>query len=172
MESWIWLSPFLSFHSEVDNVPPTRTMRPLVRYSERRIWFSLLLRTLTHVVTAFPCEKSSTAMSKAINEPCVPSITWQSFPMRPIVWMYSIIWKCFAARWLVLPLPVTLFFSSLWSDPFCRTALGFYGAWQGCRYSPFDVFLKQNTLARQGRFSFKMHFKTEESGATAYIRTW
>ena len=23
MESWIWLSPFLSFHSEVDNVPPT-----------------------------------------------------------------------------------------------------------------------------------------------------
>jgi phosphoglucosamine mutase len=31
--------------------------------------------------------------------------------------------------------------------------------------------LKQNTLARQGRFSFKMHFKTEESGATAYIRT-
>ena len=69
------MSPFLSFHSEVDNVPPTRTMCPLVRYSERRIWFSLLLRTLTHVVTAFPCEKSSTAMSKAINEPCVPSIT-------------------------------------------------------------------------------------------------
>lgn len=36
---------------------------------------------------------------------------------------------------------------------------------------PIRRFLKQNTLARQGRFSFKMHFKTEESGATAYIRT-
>ena len=59
MESWIWLSPFLSFHSEVDNVPPTRTMRPLVRYSERRIWFSLLLRTLTHVVTAFPLQEGT-----------------------------------------------------------------------------------------------------------------
>ena len=75
MESWIWLSLFLSFHREVDNVPPTRTMRPFVRYSERRIWFSLLLRTLTHVVTVLPCEKSSTAISKAINEPCVPSMT-------------------------------------------------------------------------------------------------
>lgn len=39
----------------------------------------------------------------------------------------------------------------------------------GTAHSTF--FLKQNTLAQQGRFSFKMHFKTEELGATAYIRT-
>ena len=71
----------------------------------------------------------------------------------------------------VAELRLIIFLFSLWSVPFCQTALGFYGAEQGCRYSPFDVFLKQNTLAQQGRFSFKMHFKTEELGATAYIRT-
>jgi hypothetical protein len=33
--------------------------------------------------------------------------------------------------------------------------LGFYGALQGCRYSPFDVFSWQNTLAGKEDFPKK-----------------
>ena len=75
MESWIWLSPFLSFHSEVDNVPPTRTHASFGEVFGEADMVFLVAAYPYHVVTAFPCEKSSTAMSKAINEPCVPSIT-------------------------------------------------------------------------------------------------
>ena len=45
MESRIWLSPFLSFHREDDSVPSTSVSLPSVRYSDKLIWLSLLLRT-------------------------------------------------------------------------------------------------------------------------------